>query len=196
MAQTINPAVSGNRGFIGRTISYGTGAYLGALATIILITIGLGLVASTVGRWSLVIPISIGILASTKDAGWREAPLPYRKRQVPEWYRDALPPVALDFVFGFLLGTGFLTYFTSSAHTWFIIALASAQPSFGVLLTTALAYVIGRLASPFSTIGTPDVGSVFGRFRGTRTTLNALRGATLLLGLATGLCYVASSWRM
>jgi hypothetical protein len=65
----------------------------------------------------LVLP---GIL---KDAGIRVL-TPYVERQVPEWLRELVPLSVTAYVFGSLLGLGFATRYTYSAHAATFVAIA------------------------------------------------------------------------
>jgi hypothetical protein len=142
MAMTINPAVSGGRHRWLRDVgAFFVGAALGAAAALALILV-------VVDIASIVIPLDALLGGALVIIAWAilhdlgvPLPLPYRNRQVPDWLREVLPPVAVALVFGAMLGVGFLTLFTYSTHLAVLASLPfldSATAMLGVVLVFAL----------------------------------------------------------
>lgn len=132
MAWTINPAVS-RVTRLKWSIHVGLfsiGVGVGALVTYA-VARGLYVVSSSVSTvaWlTLVIPV-IG-LAALRDVG-AATPVPYpARRQVPEWFRRVLSPGLTAFAYGGQLGTGFLTRFTYSTHTAFVVLISTQSSAF------------------------------------------------------------------
>lgn len=185
MVETINPAVCGTRArfmkslaayFVGSAI--GGGLVIAAVASFVLVAGVLPWIALTI--------FAIG-LAVVKDAGIR-VPVPYRRRQVPEWLRDIVPMPVTGFVFGFELGIGFLTHFTSSAHLTVVLLagwMATQSPAAGmsIVLAQAAAKTLVLLITPRSA---------------TQDEIEALiewdPRAIRRMGASTGACSTIVSW--
>ena len=154
MATTINPAVSGvsYRRWVGHVGLYIAGVSSGAMLTYAL-THALYAAVSSVAPpagW-LVVALPLVGLAALRDLGVH-APLPYPAlRQVPEWLRQMLPPGATALAYGSQLGTGFLTRFTYSTHTAFVMILAS-QSSVWIVGPAVLAFALAKSVSVLTSL--------------------------------------------
>lgn len=135
MALTINPAVSGGRRrWLLQASVFGASVFVGAAATvgaIALVMTGVGRIGPP--RLETAIAAAVCAAAIAREAGV-PVPLPYRHGQVPEWFRGALPPTAVSISFGVLLGTGFATYFTTSAQLVSFVAAPLLVSPAAVLL--------------------------------------------------------------
>lgn len=136
--------------------------------------VGLFGLAVTVGVLTLAVPARAGFavasllaphqaltflaVASVAFAVARElgfaVPVPYRNVQVPETWRRVLPGWLLATAFGFQLGLGFSTRFTTSLHTLMIVAVVTSA-SFEVALAASGAYGIARCVAIGSAAGAP-----------------------------------------
>jgi hypothetical protein len=143
MALTINPAVcGGTRRFVLHTSFFFIGSLLGALATLVVVVPLFSLFRLILPPHLvpfLLLPVCWAVL---HDLGLR-VPLPYRKRQVPEWLRDTLPEAAVAVIFGFMLGVGFLTLFTVSTQLAFVLSLGYLS-SFGQMMLVVGAFAAGK----------------------------------------------------
>lgn len=107
-------------------------------------------------------------------------PLPYRSRQVPEWFRDVLPRSVVAFVFGVQLGPGFLTLFTYSTH----LAVLLALPFLGSLeemLLVVLLFAMGKTLVLGVTLGIQSLEEIRPRFDWSRLGNYVLRSTNALL---------------
>lgn len=144
MVETINPAVCGTRKrYVTSLATYFVGVTGGAGAVVIL-AVSLLAVAGGVPWVALVATVcAIGMVVA-RDVGVA-VPVPYRRRQVPEWLRGVVPLPVTAMVFGFELGIGFLTHFTTSAHLT-VMALAGwtalSSPRAAALIVVA--YAVGK----------------------------------------------------
>lgn len=196
MGLTINPAVSGStRAWLGQVGLFWIGTFAGALAatTVTLLVAGtmmLVLPDSLFGALTLVV-LFLAVLADFR-LGVR---LPYRNRQVPELWRRALPAGAVAVVYGAMLGFGFVTLFTTSAHIAMIAALphlqslpavlgAAALLAFGktlVLVPSIRCRTLDEVSSCY-VIGDRDIWIL----RGTTASVTSIVGIVLFLDLVRG----------
>jgi hypothetical protein len=155
MATTINPAVSGvsYRRWVFHVGLYALGVCLGALVTyafthVLYVAIG-ALVSPT--AW-LVLALPLVGLAALRDLGV-QTPLPYpAQTQVPEWLRGVVPPSVTALAYGGQLGTGFLTRFTYSTHTAFVVVLAT-ESSTSLVGFTVLAFALAKSIVILTSLG-------------------------------------------
>jgi len=142
MGMTINPAVSGGRRrWLGHSAAFLLGAFFGGLLTLTGALAVVALADRAVPLHGLAVLGAAAIAwAALHDLGV-PLPLPYRKRQVPEWLREVLPQSVVAAIFGGMLGIGFLTLFTYSTQLAVFLALpflGSVPTMLGVVATFAL----------------------------------------------------------
>lgn len=182
MAQTINPAVGGIS-WRRDVIFYMTGVAAGFTVVVTLLAVLFRLGTSLLTpQVMLAVVLVIAGTAIARDLGI-PVPLPYRRGQVPEWYRDVLPPAALATVFGFLLGTGFSTYFTFSVQTAAMVFGAYRQSGWAIGLL-GLLYAAGRGLGLASAVGIRSPEQVVDRFRLSRAALAFLRLTSIAFSIA------------
>lgn len=146
MVLTINPAVSGTRRLWLRDVFlYLVGTILGAIASLALAvflfaTMEVGLGDDFLPILSIAL-VSLGLLHQIGAP----VPVPYRKEQVPEWWRNALPAGLVPFSYASVLGFGFLTPFTSSAHLAFLSSVPLVTSIPGVIISVGL-FALGKSA--------------------------------------------------
>src|SRR6266536_1753922 len=123
MALTINPAGSGTRTkWLADTGVFFVGVLVGALASAAVLVGAIGLLSLVVpSKWLPVAVLPPAGLAMLRELGL-SVPVPYRSRQVPEWWRSVLSTRMVALAYGLVLGFGFATLFTTSAH--FVVLLA------------------------------------------------------------------------
>lgn len=163
MALTINPAGSGTRGrWFADTGAFFVGVLLGALASAALIITIVGLLSLFVPRaWLPFMVLPVTGLAMLRELGL-PVPVPYRNRQVPEWWRSVLPTRMVSLAYGLVLGFGFATLFTSAAHTvvWVVLPFVdSAWVLFGILTI----YAAGKTVILYLGQGTDSHDDVLNR---------------------------------
>jgi hypothetical protein len=113
MAQTIAPAVGG-REQLRMLAVLGAGAVLGAtLVALMLLLVGAVLLGESTGgvtSWTVAAAMLAVVLGWTLRATFGFGlPYPRSRWQVPEQWRHLLPPLFTAFLYGLLLGVGFLT---------------------------------------------------------------------------------------
>jgi hypothetical protein len=139
MALTINPAGSGTR--IRWVVDSGVfylGALVGALGSLLLVAASFALLSLVLpGGWLVPAAVVLAVPPLLYQMGL-PVPLPYRRRQVPEWWRNVLPLRVAAFAYGVMLGFGFATPFTSSAHSAMLLALPFLHGIGPVLAVVAL----------------------------------------------------------
>jgi hypothetical protein len=145
MAKTIHPAVSeGSAHFRRIVLSYAVGIWLGSLSSLAACAYAGFVLKSEIGRTPVLacaaLACSVGILRDFH----LPIPTPYRRAQVPVYYRDMLPPSAVGLVFGYLLGLGFATLYVNGAHLALSAAVFAAPPSASIVVA-ATALTVGRL---------------------------------------------------
>ena len=139
MALTINPAGSGTRTrwVVDSGVFY-LGALLGALGSLLVVAASFALLSLVVpSGWLIPTAVVLAVPPLLYQIGL-PVPLPYRRRQVPEWWREALPLRVAAFAYGVMLGFGFATPFTSSAHSAMLLALPFLHGIWPVLGVVAL----------------------------------------------------------
>lgn len=168
MAATITPAVSGSRSrWCLNTASFFVGALFGAVVTLLasLLLIQALLIVATPSQLRVAASALLG-WAVLREVGL-SVPLPYRSRQVPEWLREALPMSAVAATYGFMLGIGFLTHFTTSAHMAFVVLLPFLGSTETMLLAT-LFLAVGKTIVLMTTAFDSRVGSGIRHFHWSR----------------------------
>jgi hypothetical protein len=187
MALTINPAVSGTRRrWLLHGFGFLVGAFLGALVALLVMLIAV-YGASTVLPRTVVIGAAVAVItwAVLHDLGL-PLPLPYRRRQVPEWLRNALPPGVVATSFGFQLGVGFLTLFTYSTHLAVLVALPFLS-SLGSMVIVVAIFALGK-SLVLVAMGGTSTDEFTSRFEWGRARMCALRlttaGASALVAVA------------
>jgi hypothetical protein len=178
MALTIAPAVSGTRQrFLTETLIFYLGVVVGGMVSFLGAFVILGAVQAFGGRQAAEIVACGAVLwTAAKDLGlplW----VPYRNGQVPESLRDLLPRQATAAVFGFLLGVGFATYFTYSAHAAMLLGLPFLTNGWIVALSLLL-LALGKTTPVLASIGGRDTDEIGAHFRWSRYRLRAMRVGT------------------
>jgi hypothetical protein len=105
--------------------------------------------------------------------------------QVPEWVRGFLPSQAVAFVYGGMLGLGFITLFTYSAH----VAMLASVPLLLTLpevLLVMLLFAVGKSLVLASSAGTRTLTDIDCR-------VDAFRARGRLLRLAMGALSIATA---
>jgi hypothetical protein len=175
MALSITPAVSGAKRRWRRDVAlYWSGSVLGCLASVAVAACVVAAVTAEAGQQAaLVAACVVAGLGLLHEAGL-PVKVPYRQRQVPSTWRENMSSGPMSFVYGFALGTGFLTLFTSSTHLTFV-ALAPFAP-WTVVLVSACLYGVGKTFVLLVGAGTSSDDQVLGRV------LASGRGRSGLLG--------------
>lgn len=179
MALTINPVVSGSgRRYLLHSGAFLAGVFIGALFVLVAVIAAASLLLLALPT-EAVVAIAAGLIlwGIAHDVGF-PVRLPYRRRQVPEWFRRALPPGTVAALFGFQLGVGVLTLFTYSSHIA-MLALLPFLHSVQVLLVVVALFAIGKTIVLLVTIGANDIDEVTNRFRWTPLRLRLLRSANV-----------------
>lgn len=143
MALSINPTVSGSlTKWKLDAASFGAGAAVGAVAAYLVVRgifQALALVLPLSGRVSVAtVAIVLAVAREARAPVW----LPYRRRQVPEGLR-AWPTTVFSFVYGAMLGFGFVSPFTCSTHLAMLTGLALVTHSGLVALTLSM-FALGK----------------------------------------------------
>jgi hypothetical protein len=148
MAETISPVVHG-----GRNRSYWkaiTAHLIGAALASALVGALLGSIGSIFDlSWSSAGLALVAILAAVYALGeltGLKLPLPHRRGQVPEWWRNYFEPTTTAFLYGAGLGVGFATHVRSGLLLIVaVVAFLGGSPVLGALLLTP--FGIARAAS-------------------------------------------------
>lgn len=190
MALSINPAVSRTlTRFSADAAVFFAGTVIGSALAVSLAWTTLGLIrVATSEHVAIAAAILVIALAAARELG-AAVPLPYRRQQVPERWRGTMPTWAFSFLYGLLLGFGFVSPFTYSTH----LAMLAGVPFVGSLTSLTLAiglFAIGKSLSLFTTLsrdgdGASSVHSGITRFG--RFTLHVVTVATSGL-VVVGLC--------
>lgn len=155
MGATINSAVSrvSHRKWAAHVAGYVLGLFAGAAVAVLVISLLAQAVdqATRLSAW-LVIAVVVISAAIAYDLGIR-VPLPYRDVQVPDNLRYIAPPGAVALLYGLHLGTGFLTRYTYSTHTAFMLAFPLAlRPD--VIPVAIVAFAVGKSLIVIAAAGT------------------------------------------
>jgi hypothetical protein len=173
MALTINPAVSGGRRrWVSHSAVFGGGVFVGAffvlLGSLATLTVLQGFALASIAWVAL------------RDVGLR-VPVPYRSSQVPEHFREQLPPSIVAAAFGTMLGTGLLTRFTYSLHFAVLVAIGLIG-STSLIVYAAIALAVGKSVVLLVAASTTKPSDILPRFRTGRLEHRLLRA---MLGLAS-----------
>jgi len=190
MAMTIHPAVSGTRQkWLGEAALFLTGAFVGAFAAIIVLAVIEGALLA-VAPDSAIYGLVAGaiIWAVLADLGLVR-PLPYRRGQVPESWRNLLPSRVVATLFGLMLGFGFITFFTYSAQLSFLLG-ASLDGSLSALAAVSALFAVGKTVVLIEAIRSPAIGDVAPRLRPTKRGLQVVRLATAIASLAVAVAVI------
>jgi hypothetical protein len=146
MALTINSAVSGGRRlWVRNSMLHTAGVVGGALVSVLsaaaVVAVTARIEAMPVLRASA---CALVVLALCRDMGLN-APVPYGRSQVPEYWRDMMPLGVVALAYGLLLGTGFLTRYVGSPHLA-MIALITLVGGPQTILIGCGAYAVGKVA--------------------------------------------------
>ncbi len=149
MALTIDLAGSGSRAnWVLNVGAFFAGTLLGGLASAALVIAGVSALSSFLPRSLLIGAICSAIgLAAVREVGI-PVPVPYRTKQVPEWWRSVMPLRTASFAYGVLLGLGFATPFTSSAHMATVLSLPLLGSTSHVIMVIAV-LAFGRILPLF-----------------------------------------------
>jgi hypothetical protein len=188
MALTINPAVGRKRhDWLWHGATFTAGVALGATVALLAVTIvtrALEFVSRDLALAAGTVAIAWAVLHDLGVKTW----LPYRQTQVPEAFRDLLPPSVVAFVFGVMLGAGFLTFFTYSIQLAVLVALPYLGG--GALLALA-AFSLGKSVVLLTAVGAQTVDHVGARFHWTAAGNRLLRGTSATLSLLLVLLLIA-----
>jgi len=112
-----------------------TGAAIGA--------IGVALSAVIVPAWALVAWALVAVLYGLHELGALRMPTPMRRRQLPRHLRRMMAPRAVSFLYGTIIGPGFLIFIRSSAYYLLVAGVILAgSPLLGATLFTVVS--LGR----------------------------------------------------
>lgn len=191
MAMAINPAVSGGkRGWLKHSGAFFAGVFVGgvvsmagvlvvfAAARVVVSSHGLALAAAAVIVWAALHDLGIPL------------PLPYRPRQVPDWFREVFPAGVVAVAFGGMLGVGFLTLFTYSTHLAILLAIPFI-PSFGTMLAVIAIFALGKalvLTDVANVTTLEDIDVQWNRRR-----IAVLRVGTALVSIGLAVALIAQS---
>jgi site-specific recombinase len=145
MVETIVPVVHGERRrrYIASVVLHTLGAVLAAGAFGAL----LGLVGQLLGApWGVAgaaLVVAVSLMYAAREGLGLRVPLPCRRRQVPQWWRNFFSPPVAAFLYGLGLGIGFLTFLTYGTYVAVsVAAVALGSPEIGALLLAP--FGIGR----------------------------------------------------
>jgi hypothetical protein len=177
MALTINPVVSGSgKRCVLHSVGFLAGVYVGALFALVAVVAAASLLLVVFPREAVVaLAVTLILWGIAHDVGL-PAPLLYRRRQVPEWFRRALPPGTVAVLFGFQLGAGVLTLFTYSTHLAMLAVLPFLGSTRAMLIVVAL-FALGKTVVLLVTVGATAIDEVGGRFHWTPVRARLLRAA-------------------
>ncbi|ALJ21592.1 hypothetical protein [Microbacterium sp. No. 7] len=112
-----------------------TGAILGALGLLVGGVVGVG--------WALGIWAVAALLYGLHELGALRMPTPMRRRQLPRHLRRTMAPNRVSFLFGTMIGPGFVIFIRSSAYYLLVLGLVLAgDPVLGAVLFTVVS--LGR----------------------------------------------------
>ena len=124
--------------FAGSLTSASVGALLSLLGSFLLIP--------QLGRLSLLLALTVGLIAIARELGWIAISLPQLRRQTKEIWGKILPGIAAAVLWGLDLGLIFTTWLTFSG-VWLLVVVAAlvGEPAFGAMLFVL--YWFGRAMS-------------------------------------------------
>jgi hypothetical protein len=196
MVETIAPVVHG-----GRRSRWWVSVALHALgATLAAATLGAvmggfgALVGAPWGRAGLLAVAAMAGLYAAGELTRLKAPIPDRRRQVPEWWRTYFPAPAASFLYGLGLGVGFLTYLGHGTLVAVAVAaVATGDPLVGAVLVApfGLARGLSVVGSRRGTSGTAIGAAVDRLERLAQTRAPALANGIVLVVLGMTAAVVA-----
>jgi hypothetical protein len=192
MALTVNPAVSGTRSrWILHSAGFVAGAFAGALVSLLLMLVVVLALSSVLPR-SVVVGIGVAAIAwaALHDLGL-PLRLPYRRQQVPEWFRSTFSPGTVATAFGFQLGVGFLTLFTYSAHVAVLVALPFL-PSLAAMVSVVATFALAKAIVLAATFGTESTEELTQRFEWSAARTRLLRLTTAAASILVAAALVAT----
>jgi len=192
MALTINPAGSGTRTkWLADTGVFFVGVLVGALASAAVLVGAIGLLSLVVpSKWLPVAVLPPAGLAMLRELGL-SVPVPYRSRQVPEWWRSVLSTRMVALAYGLVLGFGFATLFTTSAHLVVLLALPFVASPWIVVWTVAI-FAAGKTIVLYLGQGTASHADVVARLSLIESASTPRRWARRITGLgASALVLIA-----
>ncbi|MFJ9631804.1 hypothetical protein ACIRU8_29310 [Streptomyces sp. NPDC101175] len=132
-----------------------TGAGLGALGALAVGGVGAGVMLAV---WALV-AVAYGL----HELGFVTLPTPMRRRQLPRHWRRTMAPRKVSFLFGAIIGPGFLIFIRSSAYYLLVLAtLAVGSPVLGAALFTVVS--LGRCGPSLAAVVHTRRGGTMPRF--------------------------------
>jgi hypothetical protein len=177
MALTINPVVSGSgKRCLLHSVAFLGGVFVGALFALVAVVAAASVLLVLFPLEAVVaIAVTLILWGIAHDLGL-PAPLPYRRQQVPEWFRRALPPGTVAVLFGFQLGAGVLTLFTYSTHLAMLAVLPFLDSASAMLVVVAL-FALGKTLVLLVTVRVTAIDEVSARFHWTPVRARLLRFA-------------------
>ncbi|WP_101525684.1 methylamine utilization protein [Nocardioides houyundeii] len=131
-----------------------TGALLGALGALVAGALSLG--------WALALWAVVALAYGLHELGLVRMSTPMRRRQLPRQLRRTMAPWKVSFLFGTLIGPGFMIFIRSSAYYLLVLGvLAAGSPALGAALF-ALVSLSRCLPSLFAIAHTRNGGSMPG----------------------------------
>lgn len=151
MALSINPAVCRDRiEWMSAVSLFAFGVWLSTMGIAVAAIAVFGGLSLAVGKTGYaVLGFLVVAVACLRDLGLN-LPLPYRKGQVPEIFRDTFGVRIFSFIFGLQLGAGFLTYFTTSFHMLMVVSLPLVASAATIPLAAG-AFALGKLVMVLTT---------------------------------------------
>jgi methylamine utilization protein MauE len=196
MVETITPVVHGGRGrWAGALALHVAGATLtAALLGAALGGLGSALGAPWGGPGALAVAAVAALFAMAELAGLR-VPVPQLRRQVPDWWRTFFGGPTTAFLYGSLLGVGFLTYLAHGTLVAVAVAAASSgRAGLGALLVAPFGLARGLSAIVSVRVDAREQGSRLVERLAHRPALARRVANGAVLGVVAGLALVAA-WR-
>lgn len=187
MALTINPAGSGTRReWAIDSLIFVLAASVGALGAVVLVLVA----ATTLGllvqdTWLLMLSLGLIGIAILREIG-APVPVPYRGRQVPEWWRTLMPLRLASFAYGVVLGFGFATPFTSAGHMAALLAVPFVR-SWWIPFAVAGLTGVGRGLALTVGLGAEEHEEVLGKVTGIELTSYSRRVARRAVNVSSAL---------
>jgi hypothetical protein len=146
MVHTINPAGCGIGGWL-----VGTGMFSLAtlLSTCMVLFVSVWIASALPLRGIVISGCCLLGLCLARDLG-APVPVPYRSQQVPEGWRSRYAISVSSAAYGFQLGTGFATPFSSAAHMAMVVGVAATR-SPGIALAAAGLFTLPKSLSLLAT---------------------------------------------